>query len=104
MSESWDEKHARNKGSAKRAFDAKAAETVKREPSNDLLKALEGLKDRRTGPADRRTTNIHQVAQDMDNDARNAESEKKTQDLKSAEKRVAFQRRVNRSRDLDRER
>ena len=104
MSESWDAKHARNKGSAKKAFDEKASETVKREPSNNLLKALEGLKDRRTGPADRRTTNIHQVAQDLDKDARHAESEKKTQDLKSAEKRVVFQRRVNRSRDLDRER
>ncbi|HIG23692.1 hypothetical protein [Henriciella sp.] len=80
MSDSWDEKHARNKGAAKNAFEEKASDAPKEEPSSDLLKALEGLNDRRSGVPDRRNSDIHRMAQELEKLAnRNPESGRKDQ-------------------------
>jgi hypothetical protein len=65
MSDSWDEKHARNKGKAKDAFEQ---ESQKKEPdlSASMKAALDGLRDRRRGPADRREQDLHASARKMD--------------------------------------
>tara|TARA_R100000306_G_scaffold62551_2_gene73134 strand:+ start:16328 stop:16738 length:411 start_codon:yes stop_codon:yes gene_type:complete len=73
VSDSWDEKHARNKGAAKNAFEEKASDAPKEELSSDLLKALEGLNDRRSGVADRRNSDIHRIAQELDDEAQQEE-------------------------------
>lgn len=61
MSDSWDEKHDRNKGIAKAAFDEKATER-EAQFSEHMRAALDGLNDRREGPADRRQHDVHAEA------------------------------------------
>lgn len=58
MSKTWDEKHARNKGKAKDAFEQEAP---KKEPdlSTAMKAALDGVSNRRKGTPDRRKADIH---------------------------------------------